>query len=334
MLISVIVPIYNAELFLDDCLNSIIKQTINDIEIICINDGSTDNSLLIIEKYAKQDLRIVIINQDNQGVSVARNNGLAIAKGEYITFVDSNDYLDSDYLEEFFKFDNADLISSVLTANSTIERFLFNKLLNREIIETEIYPLMLKGDEFNSSCVKVFKNSIIQNHLIKFPVGMKLGEDARFILQYLMFAQNIILVENHKYHYRDNEESATRNVKDSYFFDKLFEEFEFDHKKEYQLHLSPKKILELKTLRMINSFKSCLSLYFRDNRTLLYQQRRLIIIDALTRLNLLLDKKVFDQILDSTNGRFDRFVLKSIASNSYYKLRLAYDYSHWRNNIK
>lgn len=97
--ISIIVPVYNTEKFLEKCLNSLINQTLKDIEIICINDGSTDKSLQILEKFANKDKRIQIINQTNSGLSVARNIGIKKAKGEYIGFVDSDDWVDLNFFE-------------------------------------------------------------------------------------------------------------------------------------------------------------------------------------------------------------------------------------------
>ena len=97
--VSVIIPVYNAEKYLKRCLDSIVNQTFKDIEILCINDGSTDNSLNILNEYAKNDSRIRIINQDNQGVSITRNNGIKAATSKYISFVDSDDYISLDFLE-------------------------------------------------------------------------------------------------------------------------------------------------------------------------------------------------------------------------------------------
>lgn len=101
--VSVIIPIYNVEKYLRRCLNSIVNQTLSDIEIICINDGSTDNSLEILQEYAQKDERIVIINQQNEGVSRARNYGINIAKGEYIGFLDSDDYIDYNFYEKLYE---------------------------------------------------------------------------------------------------------------------------------------------------------------------------------------------------------------------------------------
>jgi len=98
---SVIVPVYNVEQYLDKCLASILGQTYKDFECIVVDDGSPDNSSAIIDKYVKQDQRFKVIHQKNMGVSAARNAGLAIAQGDYITFVDSDDYISNEYLEKF-----------------------------------------------------------------------------------------------------------------------------------------------------------------------------------------------------------------------------------------
>ena len=94
MKFSIIVPIFNCQKYLTKCINSLRNQTYKNLEIICIDDGSTDNSKQIIEEFSKQDKRIKLITQQNQGVSVARNNGIKIATGEYIMFVDADDWLD------------------------------------------------------------------------------------------------------------------------------------------------------------------------------------------------------------------------------------------------
>jgi len=98
-LISVIIPIYNSEKYLKRCIDSIINQTYKNIEIICINDGSTDESYNILKQYEIKDNRIIILNKLNQGVSSARNDGIRISKGQYITFVDSDDWLELDAIE-------------------------------------------------------------------------------------------------------------------------------------------------------------------------------------------------------------------------------------------
>lgn len=100
--ISVIVPVFNAEKYLKMCLNSLVSQTLKNIEIICIDDGSTDNSLAILDKFKSKDNRIKIIKQKNYGVSMARNNGISEAQGEYIGFVDADDWVDKDFFEKLY----------------------------------------------------------------------------------------------------------------------------------------------------------------------------------------------------------------------------------------
>nr|MCR4662874.1 glycosyltransferase [Endomicrobiaceae bacterium] len=97
--VSVIVPVYNVEQYLRQCLDSIINQTFKDFECICVNDGSTDNSLTILQEYSKKDNRIKIINQKNSGSSVSRNNGIKQALGQYVSFVDADDWITDNYLE-------------------------------------------------------------------------------------------------------------------------------------------------------------------------------------------------------------------------------------------
>ena len=98
--VSVVIPVYNVEDYLRDCLDSIVNQTLKDIEIICINDGSTDNSLEILEHYKSKDERIKVISQENGGISAARNKGIDLASGDYISFIDSDDYIDNNFYEK------------------------------------------------------------------------------------------------------------------------------------------------------------------------------------------------------------------------------------------
>ena len=126
MTISVVVPIYNTSIYLSKCLESLINQTYKDIEIICINDGSTDNSLEILNKFQKKDNRIKIITQENQGLSAARNKGIVEANGEYISFIDSDDWVDLDFFEKLItalEKEHADIAAgSIIRARKTFSK--------------------------------------------------------------------------------------------------------------------------------------------------------------------------------------------------------------------
>lgn len=100
--VSIIVPFFNTEKYIEKCLNSLVNQTLSDIEIICVNDGSTDNSMITVRRFALKDSRIKIIEQQNLKQGAARNNGMKIAQGEYIGFVDSDDWVDLDYFERLY----------------------------------------------------------------------------------------------------------------------------------------------------------------------------------------------------------------------------------------
>src|SRR3954470_7921673 len=100
--VSVVIPVYNAEKYITECIESLLNQTLKQCEFIFVNDGSSDNSSQIINEFKKKDNRIILINQENQGVSIARNNGLKAASGEYVGFVDADDYIDCEMYETIY----------------------------------------------------------------------------------------------------------------------------------------------------------------------------------------------------------------------------------------
>ncbi|MGB3452712.1 MAG: glycosyltransferase family 2 protein [Moheibacter sp.] len=331
VLISIIIPVYNSAKWLSDCLESIINQTLKEIEIICINDGSTDNSLKILKEYSSKDNRIKIINQPNSGVSAARNAGLEIASGEHIGFIDSDDWVDPDYFLNFLKHKDVDIISTELSKKIGLEK---DRLYNKEEIQKTIFPLMLKSDVLNSSCTKIFKSEIIKQHKLRFPTGMKLGEDARFIMAYLKYAESFLLIENPGYHYRENIESATRLVKDESFFKRAFDEFEFDHNNAFDLRLADDEIEKYKSIRLYNTFQSCLSLYLRHSDTLNKKQRFKIVKKYMDKLRKTETLKRHAETLKKDRKGFSSFVFRSLELNSFFLVRLAFAYSHWRNGIR
>ena len=134
--ISIIIPVYNVEKYLSRCLESVINQSYKNIEIIIVNDGSTDNSFDICNKYKKKDKRVILIDQNNQGLSGARNTGLKHATGEYICFIDSDDYVEKDYVEYLYKLivkDDYDLNSIVeIVPSVDFENITVVTVLNKE----------------------------------------------------------------------------------------------------------------------------------------------------------------------------------------------------------
>lgn len=329
--LSIIIPVYNAGKYIKASVESVLSQTLKEIEIICINDGSADDSLKILKELQEIDHRVIVLDQVNQGVSAARNAGLEIAKGEYIGFVDADDKINPDYFENFINAGDDDVITTLLHGSLDLQ---LNVSYGKKEIQEIIFPMMLSEDRLNSCCTKVFKNEIIQKYKLRFPLGQKLGEDAHFIMSFLQYAEDFRYINNPGYHYLENEESATRAVKNEDFFKRIFQEFNFDHQRIYHLDISETIIAELKALRLVNAFIANLSMYLRYSPYLSKKTRVDLVKKYTKRLQetqvLSLHK---DFLLQHTHG-FNLKILKGLIQNNFFFIYWAYQYSHWRNHIR
>ena len=168
ILVSAIVPVYNSEEFLEKCIESLRNQTLKDIEMIFINDGSTDNSLDILRGYEKIDSRIKVIDQKNSGPSVARNNGIKVAKGDYISFSDSDDWIDKNMYKDMYtiaKKNDSDAVvcdMKIVDGKSELDikglKYSLEEY-DRKDIEEKIFTELLSNSEFNSMANKIFISS-------------------------------------------------------------------------------------------------------------------------------------------------------------------------------
>lgn len=213
--ISVIIPVYNVETYLRKCLDSVVNQTLKEIEIIIINDGSTDNSLQIIEEYAAKDDRIKVINQANQGQSAARNRGIEIAQGEYIGFVDSDDWIDLDFYEKLYE--RAKAYDADIAAANSIQH-VKNKIVPLVTYEKESYAVNLQKKiklcyipYSNSTCNKIFRRSKINEHDLRFKEGLT-SEDMLFLLQVAFYLESLVTVPEVTYNYFIRDDSTERTV--------------------------------------------------------------------------------------------------------------------------
>ena len=213
--ISIVIPVYNNAQYLDECLISVINQTEKDIEIICIDDKSTDNSLEILNNYAKKDNRIKVLTLlKNQGVSNARNIGLKVITGEYVCFLDSDDFFETDYckllLENIIKF-KTDLACGghckVNIQERKISKWLPNKLISKNGIDD-----ILLFTKHRNVTQKLFKTSIIKAHDINFNTDLHYMEDALFLITYLTHCNSISGVQESLYNVRINQKSLCRNT--------------------------------------------------------------------------------------------------------------------------
>ena len=203
--VSIIVPVYNVEKFLSKCLDSLINQTLKEIEIICINDGSKDNSPKILTTYGQKDNRIKIINQKNQGLSATRNNGIRIAAGEYIGFVDSDDWVDLNYFEKLYnaakKYDS-DIAAGDFYRQGKILKSKKLKLLKEEFFtNTTIKAKQVLVPKYNYVWNKLYRTTFLLQNNFFFPEG-KLYEDMYWTIRIINNSNGLVTVPNTFYHYR------------------------------------------------------------------------------------------------------------------------------------
>ncbi len=222
-LISIVVPIYNAAPYLDECIKSIISQTYPNIEILLIDDGSTDNSLSICNLHAKADKRIRVYSKENNGVSSARNYGIDVANGKYICFIDSDDYIDDDYcykLLEKLKPDTHMAILGMRTVNNKVEGKINYRLKSGYYDCKKIRGLVIddgtfSGFTFGSSCSVLYELQTIKKNNLAFNEKIKYNEDGLFTSLYILsFNKGDIWIDYSEcpYVYRTNISSASHTV--------------------------------------------------------------------------------------------------------------------------
>ena len=212
MQLSIIIPVYNAEKFLAECVQSIFEQNIpqENFEVILINDGSTDSSLEICQKLTQRHKNIRVLNQKNKGQSIARNIGMTASKGEYIFFIDSDDYIKSGYLNNFLSIvKKKDLDFLGFGTYNTSQKYTGNPStmpLELEVEGSGLY-IISKHNYYNGSCWFIFKKSIAKN--LYFEEG-RLCEDVIFTTQLLLRVSNGQVYKNEIYGYRLNNDSTLR----------------------------------------------------------------------------------------------------------------------------
>lgn len=205
MLISVIIPVYNAEKYIAKCLESVVRaKKKNDIEIVLINDGSTDSSLSVCEQFSQKYSFIRVFSQKNEGPSLARNKGIEIAEGEFIVFVDADDYVEKDYLEELY--------NSIVNSESDLACCGYIDHSEYGIIEATNYSTdtLYKASNFLPFVLekvggvlwdKIFRKELIVKNGVLFNSTIRLSEDLLFVLEYLRYTNKVSIVKKHLYHY-------------------------------------------------------------------------------------------------------------------------------------
>lgn len=234
-LVSLIIPVYNGEKYVERCLQSICRQTYNNIEVIVVDDGSIDKTLNIIRKYSSLDNRIKYFSKENSGVSATRNFALGKISGEYVFFVDVDDWIDPKMVEDNLRIiveNNVDIV---------INDFYYNQNGLKSVSETfsvemgNIAPdivrrTLIASDNMNSQCISLYSAKIIRKNNIKFPENIKYGEDNIFNLTYVDFIETVFYSKKAFYHYEIHKESGCRRL----YNDQLeMYEKQFEIKKNY-----------------------------------------------------------------------------------------------------
>ena len=230
--ISIIVPVYNVELYLERCVDSLIHQTLKEIQIVLVDDGSTDKSPLLCDEYAKKDSRVIVIHKKNEGQGIARNYGLSNAKGEYVCFLDSDDYYELNTCETLYhclKETNADLCCfgyqiDDKEGNMVRRPVIKEKIYMNQEVQTD-FILHYFGDSPEddnlrgfSSCMSTFRTSVIKEHNLEFPSEREvLSEDTIFSLEFCKRTKIVVTLPQVFYHYCQNAQSFSQGYRKDKF---------------------------------------------------------------------------------------------------------------------
>ena len=211
-LISIVIPVYNVGKYLKQCLDSVLRQTYKNLEIICVNDGSTDNSLAILKEYEQKDHRIIVISQENKGQGFARNAGLKQVTSDYVSFVDSDDYIDPRYIEVLYErlyHENADFcVCGILPIGKDYRK-------NIEYVSAYQYTMKHRSTfPINPEYIhvapwaKLFKIDIIRTYNLQFPIGL-INEDNYLTFMYCVFSKRYTVASEKLYFHRLDNSNST-----------------------------------------------------------------------------------------------------------------------------
>jgi glycosyltransferase involved in cell wall biosynthesis len=222
-LVSIIIPVYNAERFLKESIESVLSQTYRNIEVILVNDGSVDSSRTICEEYKFKDPRIKVIHQENLGPSSARNAGILLSKGDYMQFVDADDKINSTMVEELLLASKTG-VDLVLCGYCSHTTKTCNVIPDNEGVFslsefTGFFSELFKKTLINSPCNKLYQSNVIRENKLMFPLDINIGEDLLFNIDYLRNCKKVFLLKSPLYHYYklENFSSLTKLYKRNYF---------------------------------------------------------------------------------------------------------------------
>lgn len=338
--VSVIIPVFNASKYLEKCIQSLLSQTISDCEFIFVNDGSSDESREIIERYKKISTKIQLIDQENQGVSEARNNGLKIAKGDYIGFVDADDFIDDNYYQTLYsiaKSNESDIVIcnyfSSQDGNQFTSKHPFdeNIILKETFIQKNIIPHFIGNVNLNSIWNKLYKRELIFNNNIQFPKGVALGEDGLFNVNCFSKANSVYFSNYAGYHYVEVLGSATRDFQTKNYFNRIEQEFQYDYSYLKNEVLSVEVIDFLKAKKFINKTISLFHEYYSIENNLKKSQINKLVAEILNNKTTRKIIKKYYKVLFSQKSNYEKILLFGLKNKVPIILSSAIKYSNYRN---
>lgn len=218
--ISIIVPIYNVEKYLEKCISSLLNQTFSDFELILVNDGSPDNCGKICDSFKEKDSRIKVLHLENGGVCRARNKGMEIASGDFYAFVDSDDWVEENYIKDFAEHiedDETVIIQNAIRDKNDVSDFNFFGFEDESFILEEDFATMItkniyylpQGFPWN----KLYSRKIIETNNLKFDPAIKLGDDEKWNFEYFRYTKKAVFVSRANYHYQYNPSSISNQAR-------------------------------------------------------------------------------------------------------------------------
>lgn len=306
--VSLIIAAYNIENYIDRCLDSIINQSFKDIEIIVVNDGSTDSTLEKINYRVGEDRRIKIIDKNNEGISEARKDGFKQATGEYILFVDGDDYIDKETVKILY--------SKTIKTNYDIVCFKYIIAFENGKMENQIQPQFdLSGEESflkvlltnqikPSICTKFIKRSFILNNNIPFPENIAFAEDLALSCTLAIYKPKVCLVDEHLYYYYNRDDSVTRKISPKVL--ETREAFKFIYKELITNNLLDKYIDEYNYLAYIHN----------------YYYRIYYIFEVNNKLNKILYKEWKNMNIEINKNKYYKNLLNKMTFKERFSLKL------------
>ena len=321
ILISFIIPMYNAELYIESCIESILNQDAKDIEILLIDDGSTDRTLEICQKLAERINVVSVFFQSNKGPAAARNNGLKKAKGKYIWFVDADDWIEDNAIQnlrEVIKESHYDLISFDFYKEKNGNKKYYSNKKYGVLGHEEFSAITLRSDcHFGLVWSSLFSHSLLEQYNLQFNEQLKFAEDSEYIVRVSKYIEKVRVLDKAYYHYRVLESSLSREFSEG-ITDKYLQASEEIYK----------QIVNQKRKEMVPSFLTYMQsiIVYIVLNDIFHYKNKISIKEKMNRLELLLNSQLVKKAIKTIdrkvigNGKY--FVLYFIKSKNVYALNL------------